>query len=147
TSYALFALLQSSLHLVFAWQHASRLKGDLRYAPSDCLETFPFPETVNDNDTLQQLGERYHERRRTLMRGLNIGLTDLYRRIHDPNDNDPIVEELRVLHRNVDVGVAGAYGWGALKLDHSLHEVPYLPENDRVRFTISEAARVEVLRR
>jgi predicted transcriptional regulator len=32
-------------------------------------------------------------------------------------------------------------------LDHGFHEVAYLPENDRVRFTISEPARVEVLRR
>ncbi|MGC8732381.1 MAG: hypothetical protein ACP5RC_09000, partial [Halothiobacillaceae bacterium] len=30
---------------------------------------------------------------------------------------------------------------------HAFHEVPYLPENDRVRFTISEVARIKVLRR
>ena len=47
----------------------------------------------------------------------------------------------------MDAAVACAYGWGDLELEHDFHEVPYLPENDRVRFTISEAARVEVLRR
>jgi hypothetical protein len=46
----------------------------------------------------------------------------------------------------MDAAVACAYGWHDLDLDHGFHEVPYLPENDRVRFTISETARVEVLR-
>ena len=40
-----------------------------------------------------------------------------------------------------------AYGWDDLVLDHDFHELPYLPENDRVRFTISELARLEVLDR
>jgi hypothetical protein len=40
-----------------------------------------------------------------------------------------------------------AYGWDDIDFSHDFHEVPYLPENDRVRFTISEAARIEVLRR
>ncbi|MBS0270830.1 MAG: hypothetical protein JSS54_17885 [Proteobacteria bacterium] len=54
---------------------------------------------------------------------------------------------LRVLHRQNDKAVALAYGWDDLDLQHGFHEVTYLPENDRVRFTISETARVEVLRR
>ncbi len=50
-----------------------------------------------------------------------------------------------MLQRELDATVARAYGWEDLDLEHGFHEVPYLPENDRVRFTISEAARVEVL--
>lgn len=34
-----------------------------------------------------------------------------------------------------------------MDLEHSFHEVSYLPENDRVRFTISENARREILHR
>jgi len=34
-----------------------------------------------------------------------------------------------------------------IDLGHGFHEVDYLPENDRVRFTISPAARKEVLKR
>jgi len=34
-----------------------------------------------------------------------------------------------------------------IDLEHGFHEIPYLPENDRIRFTISETARIEVLRR
>ncbi len=59
----------------------------------------------------------------------------------------PPIEDLRALQREMDIAVAHAYGWDDLDLEHGFHEVPYLPENDRVRFTISESARVEVLRR
>lgn len=59
----------------------------------------------------------------------------------------PPIEDLRALQREMDIAVAHAYGWDDLDLEHGFHEVPYLPENDRVRFTISETARVEVLRR
>ncbi|MDF0643147.1 MAG: ImmA/IrrE family metallo-endopeptidase [Nitrospira sp.] len=38
-------------------------------------------------------------------------------------------------------------GWQDLKLDHDFYEVETLPENDRVRYTISPTARKEVLRR
>ncbi|MBI2503299.1 MAG: hypothetical protein HYW07_08705 [Candidatus Latescibacteria bacterium] len=41
-----------------------------------------------------------------------------------------------------------AYGWaGAVALGHGFHELETLPENDRVRYTISPEARKEVLRR
>ena len=41
-----FAMLQSSIHSAFAWQHGSRLKSDLRYGPTDVLEPFPFPVSI-----------------------------------------------------------------------------------------------------
>ena len=55
--------------------------------------------------------------------------------------------ELRRLHVALDVAVRAAYGWQDLDLDHDFHEVETLPENDRVRYTISPAARREVLKR
>ena len=55
--------------------------------------------------------------------------------------------ELRRLHRELDIAVRDAYGWQDLDLGHDFHEVETLPENDRVRYTISPAARKEVLRR
>ena len=41
-----FSLLQSRVHEVWARSFSSTLKDDLAYAPSDCLETFPFPAAV-----------------------------------------------------------------------------------------------------
>jgi len=81
------------------------------------------------------------------MRAERIGLTKLYNRLHTETERDPRIEGLRVLQREMDIAVVRAYGWDDLDLEHGFHEVPYLPENDRVRFTISERARIEVLRR
>lgn len=53
----------------------------------------------------------------------------------------------RAAHSEIDAGVMRAYGWEDLDLGHGYHAQPNLAENDRVRFTISDAARAEVLRR
>lgn len=140
------ALLSSNLHMVWAWEHGSSLETRLRYAHGSVFETFPFPPH-DASAGLEDLGEKYHVIRSETMRSERIGLTTLYNRVHDPDDRDPHLEELRELHREIDVAVARAYGWDDLDLGHGFHEVPYLPENDRVRFTISEPARIEVLRR
>lgn len=143
-----FALMQSNIHGVYAWQHGSRLKHDLRYTPTDILETFPFPYEGSDARTvLDELGERLSKLRKSLMRTFGIGLTELYRRVHNPENSDDSIRRLREQQREMDAAVACAYGWHDLDLEHGFHEVPYLPENDRLRFTISETARVEVLRR
>lgn len=140
-----FALFQSSLHGVFAWQHSSKLKSDLRYSPSDAFETFPLPG-VHDPG-LEELGDTFHALRSEIMRAERVGLTRLYRRFHDPDEADQHIQELRTLQVRIDEATALAYGWDDLHLDHGFHSVTYLPENDRVRFTISEPARLEVLRR
>ena len=53
----------------------------------------------------------------------------------------------RKLHKEMDEAVLKAYGWNDLDLAHDFYEVDYLPENDRVRYTISPKARKEVLKR
>ena len=47
----------------------------------------------------------------------------------------------------MDQVVLNAYGWEDVDLSHNFYEVDYLPENDRVRYTISPDARKEVLKR
>ena len=146
---------------------AARWKHDLRYSPSDCFETFPFPQGLwqTANPTLATLGERYHEHRRALMKSLWLGLTDIYNLFHTRDltpaevanvSKKPLPEaeagyqgilELRRLHRELDLAIRDAYGWTDLDLGHDFIEVETLPENDRVRYTISPAARKEVLKR
>lgn len=55
--------------------------------------------------------------------------------------------ELRKLHVQMDNAVLAAYGWTDISLSHDFYEVDYLPENDRIRFTISPLARKEILKR
>ena len=43
--------------------------------------------------------------------------------------------------------VFSAYGFTDIDPEYGFHEVDYLPERDRIRFTISERARIEVLHR
>ena len=54
---------------------------------------------------------------------------------------------LRELHKQMDETVLRAYGWTDINLAHDFYEVDYLPENNRVRYTISPDARKEVLKR
>jgi hypothetical protein len=54
---------------------------------------------------------------------------------------------LRELHKQMDETVLKASGWEDIDLSHDFYEVDYLPENDRVRYTISPDAREEVLKR
>jgi hypothetical protein len=55
--------------------------------------------------------------------------------------------KLRKLHIELDTTVRDAYGWSDLDLAHDFYEVETLPENDRVRYTISPSARKELLKR
>lgn len=57
------------------------------------------------------------------------------------------IHRLRTLHVEMDQAVLEAYGWSDIALRHNFYEVDYLPENDRVRYTIHPEARREVLKR
>lgn len=144
-SMAAFALLTSSINDVWSRKNSSSLGETLRYVITDAFETLPLCSLKHPE--LDEVGARYQQHRAELGDTRRIGLTDIYNRFHAPADTDPDLERLRDLHRQIDFAVARAYGWADLELGHGFHPVPYLPENDRVRFTISETARLEVLRR
>ncbi len=66
------------------------------------------------------------------------------------------IQKLRELHVEMDNAVLEAYGWAppspsgegpGVRLKHDFYEVDYLPENDRIRYTIHPDARKEVLKR
>ncbi|GIV03544.1 MAG: hypothetical protein KatS3mg015_2374 [Fimbriimonadales bacterium] len=138
------AFLSSSIHQEWVRSTSSTMGFAINYSPSDSFLALVIPDL--QKTVLRRLGGEYDTLRRALCLEERIGLTKLYNRFHDPDDRDPRLEELRELHREIDVAVARVYGWDDLDLGHGFHEVPYLPEKDRVRFTISEPARIEVLR-
>lgn len=140
-----FVICQSSLHEVWARLYSSRLETRLKYSIGNAFETFAFPDRPLNE--LQEQGAHFYRMRAELMAANSIGLTKLYNRFHNNTDRDPSIERLRALQREMDTAVACAYGWDDLDLEHGFHEAPYLPESDRVRFTISDTVRVEVLRR
>jgi len=98
------------------------------------------------------------------MLNLELGLTKTYNlfhkkdlSLHDIIDESPKAAipdsalqdllQLRELHKQMDRTVLAAYGWEDITLAHDFYEVEYLPENDRLRFTISPDARKEILKR
>jgi hypothetical protein len=111
----------------------------MRYTPSDCFETFPFPEKTLGLDVL---GERYYDHRQTIMQARQEGLTKTYNRFHNPADTAADIARLRALHVALDQAVAAAYGWTDLDLGHGFH-----PTKQGLRYTIHDSARRTVLDR
>ena len=138
-SVGVFALLQSSFHEPWARSYSSSLETRINYSPSDCFETFPFPESLAG---LDGIGERYYHHRTAIMQSRQEGLTKTYNRFHDLQENAVDIVELRRLHIEMDNAAAAAYGWQNFDLDHGFHET-----KQGVRFTISEEARRKVLDR
>lgn len=163
----LFSVVQSTLHEVWARKFSGKTEMRLRYSPSKCFDTFAFPSRLwlTPDAGLAEIGERYHARRKRLMQSLWLGLTKTYNLFHTRDLSPEIVGkvskkdtdtaaagfeallELRRLHVALDFAVRDSYGWQDLDLEHDFHEVETLPENDRVRYTLSPAARREVLKR
>lgn len=134
-----FAILQGMAHDSWVREYCSSMKGDLRYTPTDGIETFPFPASV---DTLEFVGQRYHSHRCEAMSARREGLTALYNRFHNQSERAEDIRQLRVLGVEMDNTIAAAYGWTDLDLGHGFHEA-----RQGSRFTISEPARREVLDR
>ncbi len=138
-----FAILQSNLHQEWAqWRCATLGATTFSYSTSAALETWPMPRATVDVSPLASIGERFHDFRTELMINNQEGLTDIYNRFHDPAETSVDIDLLRSLHVKMDLAVKAAYGWEGLVLDHGFHET-----KQGIRFTISEAARREVLDR
>lgn len=92
-----YAVVQNTLHEAWARKYSGALETRLRYSPTDCFETFPFPQ--GEDETLAAIGERYHEYRKQLMLRLWYGLTDVYNLYHDPLLRRLSEEELALLDK------------------------------------------------
>ncbi len=111
STHAAFCALQARPHEIWARFFGSSMKDDLRYTPSDCFETFPFPEGWESHPALETAGKAYYEFRAALMIRNDEGLTKTYNRFHDPCERDPDILELRRLHAAMDRAVLDAWAW------------------------------------
>jgi hypothetical protein len=168
------ALMQSVFHFLWAWKYCTTMKADLSYTPTAIFETFPFPAGLEPNNQnpsnkhmkqLDELGEKLDSTRREIMLRLDIGLTKLYNLYHtkdiEPNDIRQVtgcketdtewawqhLALLRIFQSEIDEAVRDAYGWSDIELNHSFYELEFLPENDRIRYTVSNEARRTILER
>ena len=104
--YYLLGLLTSNLHRLWARAKSSTLKGDTRYTPSTCFETFPFPQTPSVK-IVQQIRAKaleLHQYRSDQMEQKQWGITKLYNAyFHEP------ASQLYKLHKQLDALVLQAY--------------------------------------
>ena len=137
-SYGYFGVLQSSIHKSWV-ENVSSMRNDIRYAPSDCFETFPFPPDV---DALRNVGEKYYAIRDNLMLKSKKGMTETYNVFHDKNTNSKDIENLRQAEVELDMATLKSYGWDDILLNHDFYD-----GEKGVRFTICNEARNEILAR
>jgi len=124
-----FAILQSSFHNIWAWEHCSTMETRLRYANRNLFETFPFPSAYKK---LKEIGAVYHSHRKDMLKSHGIGLTNLYNKFHDSSIKDKDCVNLRDIHATLDNEVSHVYGWHDIDLQHGFHQT-----KQGIRFTVS----------
>ncbi len=151
--FAALCILQSRPHDLWARFFASSLEDRLRYTPSDCFETFPFPDAWETRSDLESAGEHYHDFRADLMARRGEGLTRTYNRFHDPNETESDIATLRRLHAAMDRAVLDAYGWPDIPtdyeflLDYEIDEDEWGARKKPYRYRWPDDIRDEVLAR
>jgi hypothetical protein len=152
-THAAFCALQSRPHEIWARFFGSSMKDDLRYTPSDCFETFPFPVGWQQAPRLEAAGEAYYAFRASLMQRNGEGLTKTYNRFHDPDEGSADIQRLRELHEAMDRAVLDAYGWRDVPtacdflLDYEIDEESWGNKRKPWRYRWPEAVHDEVLAR
>ena len=152
-TYAAFCAVQSQPHETWGRFFGSSLEDRLRYTPSDCFETFPFPEDWEARPHLESTGSEYYEFRATLMVRNGEGMTKTYGRFHDPYETDPDIAELRTLHTAMDRAVLDTYGWTDIPtdceflLDYEIDEETWGRKKKPYRYRWPNEVRDEVLAR
>ena len=148
-----FAALQSRSHDVWVRFASSTLEDRLGYRPSDCFETFPFPEGWETHPALETAGKNYYDFRAALMVRNDEGLTKTYNRFHDPDERDADILKLRDLHAAMDRAVLEAYGWADIAttceflLDYEIDEEEWGTRKKPWRYRWPDDVQAEVLAR
>ncbi|HXH74058.1 MAG TPA: DNA methyltransferase [Bacteriovoracaceae bacterium] len=130
--YAIAGVVSSNLHEVWSRKYGSYNLELIRYAPTDLLDTFPFPVLI---DELRDCSKKYFDHREQF----NLGITEIYNKVHDRSNQDHHVVLFRQVITELDYVLLKAYGWSNLHLNHDFYET-----EKGVRFTISNEARTIV---
>jgi hypothetical protein len=134
-----FAFLSSSIHDLWAKEFCSTLEDRLRYTSSEVFDTLPFPKEI---EKLNLLGKEFYQKREKIQIKLNLNLTQFYNSFHNSSNKEETFKHIRKLLQKIDHLILALYGWDDLSLNHGFHET-----RQGIRFTVSEEARREVLKR
>jgi methylase of polypeptide subunit release factors len=137
-----FSLLQSNTHEIWLRRQASTMRTDVRYTPSDCFQTFPFPQIPSEVVILQanKAGLAFYECRQQIMQFRQTGLTKLYNTFNNPEIQDHDIVEMRRLHIAMDESVLTCYGWQDIGLRHDF----YPNDRKKIRFAPAPEAQRDI---
>jgi hypothetical protein len=113
-------ILTSNAHRTWVKALSSTLKKDIRYTPSACFETFPFPQTP-DSKLVQDIRDamsELHEYRAQQMEKKYWGITQLYNQFFDEPSS-----QLHKLHSQLDQLVMQAYEFSPNSDDDILEQL------------------------
>src|SRR5690606_30405538 len=118
-----FACLQSTTHE--HWARGAGLGSSLesrdRYTAATCFETFPFPHTDQASiNNVAEAGQALYKARSAYMGKHDVGMTETWNRLLDPEHIDQRsaeIEELKRLKDEMGRAVLAAYGWSDLEPD------------------------------
>ncbi len=111
-------VLLSSAHGAWAQSEGSTLRVDLRYTPTSCFETFPWPlPTAKQRNEIGDLAKDLLDIRSKICLEKQIGLTTLYNQV-----DEGAWQDLAAAHKKLDEAVARCYGWPA-KVAHDPLEI------------------------
>jgi len=130
-------ILSTSIADVWFRRYSGSLGQTMSVSISQAFSTFPLPKELIQASELTNM---YIGFRNTFVETNKTGFTNFYNWLH--NQREKSATEARGIIRDMDYIISSAYGWSDLDLGHGFHETP-----QGVRYTISEAARREVLAR
>ncbi len=108
-----FGVIASKVHEVWARATGSTFKGDMRYTPTSCFATFPWPEINADHHaTIGASTRAVVGLRESACRSRGIGPRALYNAM-----DHGAFSELREAHDELDRAVIAAYGLPTALLD------------------------------
>ena len=114
-----YGLLNSRVHTTWALKMGTFMGvgNDLRYTPTTCFETYPFPHATPDaRAAVAKAGAYLHTIREHLKTSLSKTLTELYNDLQECRANPKpthAVYSLYDAHERLDAAVIAAYGWNA----------------------------------
>ncbi|MEX1041570.1 MAG: DNA methyltransferase [Pirellulaceae bacterium] len=129
-------ILSSSIHATWALAVGGRLGvgNDPRYNKTRCFETFPFPETTEDQkQKIRDLAEQLDaHRKRQQEKHSGLTMTGMYNVLEKLRAGEALsakeqtiheqglVSVLKQIHDDLDAAVAAAYGWPAELADEEI---------------------------
>lgn len=137
-----FALLQSTIHEIWAWKFGLRRKEDLVYLPKRCSDTFPNPKdfTADKYVFLDELAKELHDIRDLLKVKKGLGLTKIYNRYNDPLCKEIDILQLRDLHQQIDYKIGEIWG-----LNKETMQLDFEKSKNGMRYTFSESNRLHII--